>query len=158
MGYKIIPLTSRESTFDCYRLHLFMRHYPCVKCFFYPFPGPDWLWVNASLTYSHNPNVCSIINSNLVFIQRTLHTIYIFWECVGGSLGNKTGDHIYVVKGFWIGTQATVIFCPDVAKIQSLKTLSHNCSPQRFPLCTHHFNNNILTDRWTDCCMLGSEL
>lgn len=38
IGYKTIPLQSRDSTFDCYRLHLFMRHIPLCKVFFLTLP------------------------------------------------------------------------------------------------------------------------
>ncbi len=157
MGYKTIPLQSRESTFDCYRLHLFMRHIPLCKVFFLPLPR-SWLTLSECfLEILPLPKRMQYYNINLVFIQRTWH-IYFLGMC-GWGPGSKTGDLIYVVKkSFWLGTRVTVKLCPDVAKIQSLKTLSHNCSPLRFPFWAHHLINNILTDRWTDCCMLGSEL
>lgn len=58
MGYTTIPLQSRESTFDCYRLHLFMRHIPLCKVFFLPSPQilTDFEWMllgNTPITHMY---------------------------------------------------------------------------------------------------------
>lgn len=154
MEYKIIPPRSRESTFDCYRLHLFMRHIALHKVFFFflSFP-PSWMTLSEwLLEILPLPNRMQYYNMNLVFIKRTLP---IF--C--GNVWSKTGDLIYRVTKFWLGTRVTVKLCPDVAKIQSLRgSLSHSCSPLQFPLWTCHLINNIMTDRWYECCMMGSEV
>lgn len=145
MGYKM-PLQSRESTFDCYRLHLFMRHIPLRTVFFLSFPW-FWLTLREWLLEILPLPIHMQYYMNIVFIQRTL-LIYFLGVC-GWGPGIKTGDLIYVVKKtFWLGTRVTVKLCPDVAKIQSLKTLSHNCFPLQLPLQTHHLINTDWQMDW----------
>ena len=61
IGYKNYTITKQGEHFDCYRLHLFMRHIPLCTVFFLP-PSPVWLTLSECfLKYSHYPNICSII-------------------------------------------------------------------------------------------------
>ena len=90
MGYKTTPPQSRESTFDCYRLHLFMRHEPLRKVFFLSLP---WSWLTLSeclLEILPLPKCMQYYNMNLVFIQRTSH-IYFLGMCGWGPASETQG-------------------------------------------------------------------
>lgn len=73
------------------------------------------------------PNRMQYYSIDLVFIQRTTYSIYIFWECVGGAQGiYLCGWNIFEEAQRWL------LAFPDVAKLQSSKPLSIICCPQWF--------------------------
>lgn len=94
--------------------------------FFYPHSMSKLTPSERILEMTPSPKRMQYCNINLVFIQSTQH-LYVLGMS-GCSPGSQTRDLIFRVNTcFWQGTRVTVKLWPDVAKIQSLKTLNHNC-------------------------------